>query len=125
MYHRSTNPLFAAGEPRRRIARRKALAVTRKVVYRADPRFPDSGSVSVNDELGLEPFCSYEIPEYLCDLETHDGLRLVSIKGSLFRFEGGEELRLEEREEPIDVERLDSETLLVMLTSFEDACLQD
>jgi hypothetical protein len=75
-------------------------------------------SCSVNDQIGLDPYCSYGIPDYLCDLETEEGLKLVGVEGNLFSFEGGITMILEEREELIDVECLDSETLIAMLSSL-------
>lgn len=100
--------------------------MTRKVVYRrASCSHQPGGSIPVNDEIGLEPFCSYEIPDYLCDLEMHDGMKLVFTSGDLFVFDGGVAMWLEEREEKIDLDRLDSESLLAVILSVSgDVCPQ-
>lgn len=90
-------------------------------MYRAEPE----RRVSVNDEIGLDPFCSYEIADHLCDLEMYEGLRLVRREGNLYFFEGGTQMALEEAVEAIDPDRLDSETLLELIMLSVDACYQN
>lgn len=92
----------------------------REVVYRSFPRSisnrtpdssPGSDGVNVNDEIGLDSFCSYSLPEYLVDLARYEQRYLVEQSGNRYKFHDGTEFILVQREEEVVLDSLCRETL--------------
>jgi hypothetical protein len=95
-------------------------AMFREVVYRHGSPFLSEGveandCVNVNDEIGLDSFLSYTLPEYLSDLAEYDDIRVVHVTGNTYSFSNGSSCRLEQRTERIPLEALDSETIAVLV----------
>ena len=70
-----------------------------------------SEGVNVNDEIGLDPFCSYTLAEYLVDLAKHDGLYVVRQYGDVYTFHNGTKMILNQQRLPVDEGLLNEEEI--------------
>jgi hypothetical protein len=71
--------------------------------------------VNINDEIGLEPYADYTLKQYLSDL-AEDGKELLGVFGETHYFSDGSLQVFVSRPEPIPTERLDIETMAILLS---------
>lgn len=71
---------------------------------------------NVNNEIGLEPFASYTLKDYLEDL-AGEGIRLLSVSGPCHVFSDHSVQILQQKQERIDLSQMDEATLMVVLLS--------
>jgi hypothetical protein len=84
----------------------------RTVVYRLD----ESGSVNVNDEIGLDPFLSYTVDDHLEDL-AGEGIHLLHAAEGCYLFSNGAQMQLSQRAEAIRMYSVDEETSYMLLAA--------
>ena len=78
----------------------------RTVVIRHENR----GLVNVNDEIGLEPYSSYTLKEYLEDQALEEGRIVETVFGKLYWFSDGTTEVLEQHSQRIAVDPLNADT---------------
>ena len=83
----------------------------RQTVYRYEERKSDVGTfqmgINVNDELGIEPHLDYTLAEHLAILASID-LTVTSVEADVATFCDGSTQILQQREEEVAVESLNS-----------------
>lgn len=87
------------------------------------------GEENVNNEIGLEPYSSYSVSEYLEDLAT-DGVTVLAHHGNVYALSNGTVEILQQRMERIPVDTLDEltrslvvENAAMRLPQFSSAAL--
>lgn len=83
----------------------------RTVVFRLE----GIARINVNDEIGLDAYSSYTIPEHLEDL-AGDGRELIASHDNVYIFADHSVMILEQKREHINMDRLDEETKMIILS---------
>jgi hypothetical protein len=95
--------------------------MTRQAVYRYEMRQYSDGpfvvGINLNDEeLRLDAYLDYKLSEHLEDLDAM-GLALISVTGDVHTFSDGSQQILQQREDDVDLDALDAETIALLASA--------